>query len=140
MTNSLNAQLIAEGHAYPAYYTGLPTDLRNQLTNLANDAKTNGSDIWQVDISLSDTQVNNADNLEQLSMWPKLYRRLFTYFADDNTGIGDFEEWLRDDGKRDDELWIISRGEFGNMHDIFTITDNEIRMTISPDDIVIVPG
>ena len=139
MTSSLNAQLMAGGHAYPAYYSGLPADLRDQLTNLASDARNNGSGIWQVDVSLSGAQVGRASDLEQLAMWPKLYRRLFAYFADGNAGIGGFGTWLREDTSRDDKLWIISRGELGNMHDIFTVTDKEIRMIVSPEDIVIVP-
>lgn len=139
MTSSLNAQLVMEGHAYPTYYTGLPTDIRNKLTELENNARNTGLGIWQVDISLLGARVRDASDLEQLAMWPKLYRRLFTYFAEDNIGIGDFEAWLRDNAKKDDELWIISRGELGNMHDIFTTTDDKIQMKVRPNDIVIVP-
>ena len=32
---SLNAKLMSGGQVYPAYYTGLPVDLRERLTRLA---------------------------------------------------------------------------------------------------------
>ena len=138
MNRSLNAQLMGEGQAYPAYYTGLPTDLRNQLTSLAHSARDNGLGLWQVDVSLPGAPVHSAADLEQLAIWPKLYRRLFAYLQA-NAAISGFEAWLREDPERDDELWIISRGELGNMHDIFAVAEDEIRMIVHPDDIVIVP-
>jgi hypothetical protein len=47
--------------------------------------------------------------------------------------------WLRADSDRDDNLWIISRGEFANMHDIFDVRGNTISMLYWPEDLIIVP-
>lgn len=139
MARSLNAKIVAEGFAYPAYYTGLPVDLRDWLTRITKRARRKEMSIWQVDVSLSGTQISNASDLEKVAQWPKLFRRLFTYFKGDNEGLDGFEEWLRSDTSRDDMLWIISRGELGNMHDIIEITDSEIKILYYPEDIVIVP-
>jgi endonuclease YncB( thermonuclease family) len=139
MGESLNARLIEGGHAYPAYYTGLPTDLRGRLTALASEAQAKSAGLWKTDVSMSGARVQKADDLERHALWPKLYRRLFAYFADGNKGLRDFEQWLRADADRDDELWIISRGELDNMHDIFNVAGNRLRMEVSPEDIVITP-
>lgn len=55
------------------------------------------------------------------------------------TGLTKLESWLRNEPGKDDVLWIISRGELGNMHDIFEVTGNKIKMTLSPEDLIIVP-
>jgi endonuclease YncB( thermonuclease family) len=139
LENSLNAQLASIGHAYPTFYTGLPTDLRNRIILLATNARNNNLGLWQVDESRSGIQIQEEDDLEQFSIWPKLYRRLFSYFSDVNNGLANFEEWLREDRTRDDELWIISRAELGNVHDIIEIEDNIISLNVDPEDIIIVP-
>lgn len=84
-------------------------------------------------------QGKKATDLEKLAMWPKLYRRLVSYFADDNTGLSKFYKWLHDEHPdKDDQLWIISRAEFGNIHDIFEVKGNKLKMTVSAEDMVIV--
>jgi len=139
MVESLNAQLIASGHVYPCYYTGLPTDLRNKLTDLVNGARNCGSGIWSVDVTSSGAQVRNVMDLGHHAMWPKLYRRLIAFFSEGHTDISSFDSWIRQDPKRDDQLWIISHGELGNMHDVLTLVDKTIRLRVRPEDMVILP-
>ena len=139
MGRSLNAELVSEGQSYPSYYSGFPSDLRNRLTQLSRSAQNPRRGVWEVDVSKSGGQVTNVSTLEKLALWPKLYRRLFTYFSEGNSGIGGFEAWLRGDPERDDELWIISRGELGKMHDIIDVTGTKIKMVYRPEDIVIRP-
>ena len=139
MAESLNAQLLAGGYVYPIYYAGLPTDIRNKLTDLVNGARNRGSGIWNVDVSLSGAQVKSAEDLEHYAMWPKLYRRLTAFFAEGHRDISDFDSWIRQDPRRDDQLWILSHGELGNLHDIFALADKTIRLKLRPEDIVILP-
>jgi endonuclease YncB( thermonuclease family) len=139
MARSLNAKLVGDGSAYPAYYTGLPYNLRDRLTSIAKKAMRREKGIWKVDVSLSGTQIADESVLKKVAQWPKLFRRLVSYFHDGNVGVNEFETWLREDTDRDDNLWIISRGEFGNMHDIVEVTGNAIKMVFSPEDIVISP-
>lgn len=139
MEESLNAQLIAGGFVYPSYYSSLPTDLRNKLTELVNTARNSGSGIWSVDLSSAGAQVKSADDLQNYAIWPKLYRRLIVFFSEGHEDVADFDSWIREDRKRDDQLWVISRGELGNMHDILAVRDKTIRLTVKPEDIVMVP-
>ena len=139
MAKSLNAKLVGDGIAYPAYNTGLPVDLRDRITGIAKRAKRRNRGLWKVDVSLSGTRIRDESDLEKAAQWPKLFRRLTSYINGGNTGLTGFDSWLCDSDK-DGPLWLISRGELGNLHDIFKVNGDDIRMVFSPDDIVVVPG
>lgn len=145
LDQSVNAMLMKAGHVYPAYYGarentgGLPWDLRNHLTDLADRAWELNKGVWAVDKSRSNPKIKNKAELMKLAIWPKLYRRLAVYFNDGNTGLGNFENWLRAEPDRDDRLWIIPRAEEGNMHNIFEINGNKINMRFWPEDLIIIP-
>jgi endonuclease YncB( thermonuclease family) len=146
LDQSVNAMLMKAGQVYPAYYGarenigGLPWDLRNRLTELADNAWELDKGLWAVDVSMSYTRIRNKSELMELAIWPKLYRRLAKYFNDGNTDLRDFESWLREpNSERDDNLWIIPRAEEGNLHDIFNVRGNRISMLFEPEDLIIMP-
>ena len=76
--------------------------------------------------------------LEQLVIWPKLFRRIVPYLA---AGFGDFDgfdAWLRADPvHRDDGLFLLERLEPGNMHDVVRGAGSEIQLTVWPEDFII---
>jgi endonuclease YncB( thermonuclease family) len=144
LNRSINAKLMAEGHAYPAYYTernghgGLPWDLRERLTKLAQAAQ--GKGLWPADVSMQPTSIPGLPQLEKLAIWPKLFRRLVGYFKGTGGGLGGFDAWLRaDPDERDDEVWIIPRGELGRFHNVVKVEGGKIRMLYRPEELVIVP-
>lgn len=137
--SSFNAKLAKEGQAYPAFYTGLPTDVRNYLGSLTKRARQRHRGIWEVDASRSENLVAAPGDLGQIAIWPKLYRRLFAYFKDGNTTIAGFDNWIRENRGKDDSLWILSRAEFGNLHDIYEIDGDKIKMQVTAEDMVILP-
>lgn len=134
---SINAKLMAAGLAYPSYYTGLPSDLRNHFSSLSKGAKSKG--LWPKDRSQAGLAVPNAAALETSVIWPKLFRRLVAFMK---TGkpVSQFETWLLDDPKRDDKLWILSKAELGNMHDAVEVKTGKVRMVLDPSDLIIVPA
>lgn len=140
LKDSVNAKLMAEGEVYPGYYTGLPTDLRNHLTNDAIAARGANKGLWSKDSSLAWNQIASINALTPLAIWPKLYRRLFSFFKAGNNSITAFEAWLRQDShERDDQIWIISEAHLGNIHDIFEVSGTKIQMLYHPEELVIVP-
>jgi hypothetical protein len=139
LSKSINAKLAASGNAYPAYYTGLPTDLRNYISSLADDAKKHKLGVWKSDSSKAAATPTLAA-LEKLAVWPKLFRRLTSYFKDGNAGLAKFETWLRAKKDRDDEIWILSKGELGNLHDVVKINGNSIGMKYEAKDLIVKPG
>lgn len=136
---SVNAKLAKSGNAYPAFYTGLPTDLRNRVLGLANSARKAKSGLWPKDDTIKGATIANLTGLELLTIWPKLFRRLVSYFKDGNHGLANLDNWLRADPERDDQLWIISQAELANMHDVLRVSGNKLSMKYRPDDLIIVP-
>jgi endonuclease YncB( thermonuclease family) len=145
MNQSLNADLIRKGHVYPAYYApredvgGLPWDLRDHLTSLSDNAWAYDWGVWEFDVSRANPRIRNMDELTELAIWPKLYRRLALYFLDGNNGLAHFEQWLTDNDK-DDRIFILSRGENTHLHGTFEIRGNRINMRYWPEELLIYPG
>lgn len=138
---SLNTQLLADGMVYPLFYTTLPVDLTQHLTAIAIQAREGGRGLWPSAIATVENGVEIRDlaTVEQLVIWPKLFRRLAHYFAAGNVGLAQFDAWLRaDPTNRDDRLILPSR-ELGNMHDIIHIEGDTLRMVYQPEDLIIVP-
>lgn len=136
---SVNAKLARAGHAYPTFYSGLPTDLRNRIADLADAAYGAGDGLWRDEEGMDGASVPNLAQLEKRVIWPKLFRRLVSYFQDGNSGVAGFDAWLRADSKRDDKLWIIPLAEFGNLHDVVEVSGNTIAMKYWSEELVIVP-
>jgi hypothetical protein len=78
--------------------------------------------------------------LEQLVIWPKLFRRIVPYFAAVFANFDGFDGWLRADPvDRDDELFLLDRLERGNLHDIVHAAGDTIQMTVWPEEFIIDP-
>jgi endonuclease YncB( thermonuclease family) len=139
LDKSINADLARSGNAFPAFYTGLPVDLRRHVAKLTTTAKKSKKGIWSKDKTEIGLTVSSKTSLENAVIWPKLYRRAITYFKTGKTSIAGFDAWLRDNEKKDDGLWIISEGMKGNMHDVVKVSGNKLSMIYRPDDIVVEP-
>jgi len=137
LNKSINAKLAQSGNAFPAFYTGLPTDLRSRINALARSARKRG--FWPDDKTLKPTTIADLAKLEELVLWPKVFRRLVSYFKDGNKGVAKFEEWLRADKDRDDVLWIVPNSELGNMHDVIIVSGGKLSLRYSPEDLIVVP-
>jgi endonuclease YncB( thermonuclease family) len=153
LNRSLNAKLIAQGQAYPAFYSareingqrigGLPGPLRERLASLAIDSFNAGRGLWPVDETHDNPKIGNIQELQTLAIWPKLYRRLAKFFSDgtaNHNGMQGFIDWLHADlSGRDDRLWITTIGEMLNFSDILSVSGKRISMDHFPEDIIIVP-
>jgi endonuclease YncB( thermonuclease family) len=140
LKKTVNAQLAAAGQTYPGFYNTMPTDLRNYLSSLSQQARRGKKGLWRTDASLKGATVTSLDDLEQFRIWPKFFRRLVAFLKDKPSDFSKFDAWLRaKPSERDDDLWIISRGEAGNLHDVYRATAHRIKMLYDPHDLVITP-
>ena len=139
---SVNARLLEPGPAYPAFYTTLPAQLRALCAAHSRAARAAGTGLWARSTADPDGAARIADlaALEQLVLWPKLFRRLVPSLA---TGAGDldgFDAWLRADPvDRDDELFLLDRLESGNLHDVIRAAGDSVQLTTWPEDFIIRP-
>jgi endonuclease YncB( thermonuclease family) len=138
---SVNAQLLVAGMAYPAFYTTLPVDLKDHLAAQARVVREQALGLWPEDAPSVDESAEIADltAAQALVMWPKLFRRLVSYFQGGNTGLAKFDAWLREDRYSRDDYLQLSNGELGNMHDLVEITGNAMRLRYRPEDLVVLP-
>ena len=141
LDSSLNIFMLQQGQAYPAFYLSLPGELRDHLEEIVAAARTAATGLWVEDTANPTTiaHVPESTVLQQLVMWPKLFRRLAAYFPS-NTGLAGFDTWMRADQRNRDDRLILPNRELGNMHDILSVTAGDnIQLKYLPEDVVIVP-
>jgi endonuclease YncB( thermonuclease family) len=139
---SVNAELLAAGHAYPAFYATLPTALRSHLAESSTKARDAGVGLWPRSTADPNRSATVADlaALQGQVIWPKLFRRIVPYLAAGFTDFDGFDGWLRADPvHRDDELFLIKKLERGNLHDVVRASGHQIRLTEWPEDFIISP-
>ncbi len=141
MISSFNATLLQEGLVYPALYTTLPVPLRNDLAAITRFARDRRLGLWPTATAGVDAPASVPDlaAAEVLVMWPKLFRRLSSYFRQGNVGLAEFEAWLREDVRDRDDPVLLPGGVEGNLHDVFEVNGDTIRMTVQPEEVVIAP-
>jgi hypothetical protein len=132
---AVNASLLADGLAYPAFYGTLPAALRTHLAVSSRAARAAGLGIWPGSTATPDSTATVPDlaTLETFAIWPKLFRRLVPYLATGATGLDGFDSWLRADPvNRDDALFFLDRGESGNLHDLVVASGHRVHLTNGP--------
>jgi endonuclease YncB( thermonuclease family) len=140
----VNARLLAAGYAYPAFYTTLPAQLRNYLAGLSRSARSGqpALGLWSRSTADPNTAARIVDlaSLEQLVVWPKLFRRIVPYLAAGFANFDGFDAWLRADPvNRDDRIFLLDRLEPGNLHDIIRGVNQDIQLTVWPEEFIIEP-
>ena len=141
LNQSLNARLITEGLAYPAYYSSLNRNERHHLTHLANQAMKEKRGVWPLDPSLGEgAVVDRARDLSHLVLWPKLFRRLADFCRKNHPNLTRFPKWLRQRKRQNNRMEIISESRECMLDEIVETTQNTIRMRYLPQDLVVVTG
>lgn len=138
LPDSVNARLLAAGEAFPLYYNNLPAVLRDFLTVLAAQARTDNLGLWPADKSLKGIKATSNEDLKKHVFFPKLYRRLKDYFVKTGaTSLSGFDAWIRaDPANRDDAVWIIPIRELRHLHSTYKVSGNRIKMLFQPEDLV----
>ena len=138
LRQSFNHTALAEGLAYPTYYEGLFSDLRNELTSVVKTARANNLGLWPVDRSTAGFDATDLSVIiDDVAILPKLFRRLSDYMATKGTAVG-FREALALGG---DVVWDL-RNQNRTHFDTFIEQapgDVHIRMTRDPEELVFDP-
>ena len=141
LDDSLNTFMLRRGHAYAAFYLTLPAELRELLRGVASLARAGNAGLWAQATGTTDrpARITGLDMLQQLVIWPKLFRRLAPYFVQGNTNFDGLDAWLRADPRNRDDRLLLPTLELGNMHDLIVEDGEQIRLAHNVEDIVIVP-
>lgn len=138
---SLNVFMLRKGHAYAAFYLSLPVELREYLHGIAREARMAGAGLWPQATATTElaADIPGLAVLQQLVIWPKLFRRLAPYFTQGHTNFDALDAWLRADPRNRDDRLLLPNLELGNMHDMIVEEGSLIRLAYAPEDVVIVP-
>lgn len=165
LERSVNWQLIDAGLAYAELYTSMPLDLARHMARRVRQlrAEPPAGSIWsQEDLALGKSYVwdKRIASLEDLVMFPKLFRRLVDYAQALSTarspGKIKLMDWLRDASfarERDDRLLLppepgnadLPSCEFGNLHDLIEVrgedADKRVELALkhNPEDVIVLP-
>jgi len=141
LRESANFGQVADGLAYAELYDTMPLVLQNELRHGLETARTARHGFWPHE-NVSTThgsRISNLADLEDLVMWPKLFRRLAAYFAAGHAGLGAFDDWIREDSTDRDDSLRLPTGEAGNMHDTYEIHGDVLKLREDPWKLTIAP-
>lgn len=141
LNQSVNSQLVMAGLAYVEPYDTMPITLVQNMREVIATARRGQAGLFpSEDVSLANAaRISDLDELQGLVMWPKLFRRLASYFSSGHSGLGQFDSWIRQDPiHRDDSLRLPS-GEKANMHDAYIINGDTMQLQFNPEDLLIAP-
>ncbi|MFD9791148.1 nuclease [Streptomyces sp. NPDC059070] len=136
LQRTANLSQLAAGLAYPTYYTKLFVELRAAMTTAVQEARTAAEGLWPVDLTTTGAKIDGLASLTETAVvLPKLFRRLADYLV---LGAGDpslagFKAFL---DQRPDRLLVVSRGQFTPLSTIVEVTDQTVRLTEPPENLV----
>jgi hypothetical protein len=123
---SLNARLAEQGHAYPMFYATLPEQVRTWLGERYASARKARRGIWRVDRTTAGFALSGLAGLEDLAIWPKLFRRLASWYQ--AGGADGFVAWLV--GERDSDDVILVDGVERRMSSLVRVRDGVMELGI----------
>lgn len=141
LNDSVNAILVRSGLAYVEPYDTMPIALIERLRAIIAQARGNGGGMFgseSVGVGNSAT-IASLDDVQTLVMWPKLFRRLVTYFREGHDGLSEFDGWIREDPVRRDDTLRLPNGEKANMHDTYEISGDRLSLRFNPEALIIAP-
>lgn len=136
---SVNAQLLADGWVYPTFYSQLYVDIREQLTQLAIDARNANKGVWAEDSTLDGFRLSSRKQLtDELVILPKLFRRLAEYLSLDESGkvsLSRFSEFLT---AHNDRLYTVPAGQATSFATLVDRTGQTLKLTLPPEQIIFI--
>lgn len=141
---SANVRLLSDGLVYPLLYSTLETSLREVVASVAIGARAARAGVWAESTADPDSAADVSGGgaaIRELVMWPKLFRRLATYFAGGFRGLDGFVPWLlANPAERDDALVLSDTGAVVRLHQLLEVAGSSIRLTRWPETFVVLPA
>jgi len=72
-------------------------------------------------------------------MWPKLFRRLASFYADGETDLIRLDAWLQEDPRDRNDRLLLPDMRLGNLHDLIEVQGNQVNLVHRPEEVVTVP-
>jgi hypothetical protein len=132
---SVNAEMLRSGLAYPTYYKGLFPDLRAALTAITESARKANRGLWPSDRTNTGFAVTGLQSItEEHVILPKLFRRLASYLEAGGAVQG-FKDHL---ALLAEVVVIISTTHATHFDTVVNVAGNTVRMTEPPENLMFV--
>ncbi len=133
MQTSFNYLALAQGLAYPTYYTGLFFDLRNAMTAAVVKARQQKLGIHRDDVTTKGVTINSlAIVIDQFPILPKLFRRISEYVG----SVGSIKGFKESLAKAKEPVYDLRQGNFTHFDTFIEQKGNRIRLTRRPEELV----
>ncbi|MEU1075728.1 MULTISPECIES: nuclease [unclassified Streptomyces] len=136
LRQTANLAQLADGLAYPTYYTKLFVGLRAAMTEAVREARTAAGGLWPVDLTATGAKIDGLGSLTGTAVvLPKLFRRLADYLVlgDGDPSLAGFKAFL---DQRADRVLIVPKGQFTTLSTVVEVADQTVRMTELPENLV----
>jgi endonuclease YncB( thermonuclease family) len=136
LRKSLNYKSLASGNSYPLFYDTLFANLRTSFTHATQAARKAKLGIWKKDLTSKGLAAANEADLELRGViFPKLFRRLTSYFATGSSDLQAFLPWL---AATKEQVLDLTTGNFTHLDNTLALRNGKLRMTLLPEQLVIV--
>ena len=136
LRKSLNYKLLASGNAYPLFYDTLFAALRTSFSEAAAKARAERRGLWAEDKSTGGIKLAGEADLESHSViFPKLFRRLTSYFDSGGASLDGFLPWL---ANTKEQVLDLSTGNFTHFDNVLALRRGKLRLTREPEQLVFV--
>lgn len=133
---SANYQLVAEGLAYPTFYSKLYAELRQALIEATVNARSKNLGLWPDDVTNQGFTIKSLKTLTQdVVILPKLFRRLLSYLAI-NDGSADLDGLMDFLEASEDRLLVLSEGRITGFDNLLEVAGQTLKLTRQPEDLV----
>ncbi|WP_354637386.1 nuclease [Kitasatospora camelliae] len=139
VNQTANHHLLSHGLVYPTFYSNLPRELRLDMADTAEQARTSAvpGSVWAKDATMTGATITGLSSItDDLVILPKLFRRLADYIRLFGPSLTCFPAYLAGEGE---EFHIPEQEEsIRGLQHIVAITDNTVKLTRDIEDIVLV--
>jgi hypothetical protein len=136
LKKSLNYKSLASANAYPLFYDTLFAALRATFAQAVQAARADKKGLWKHDRSTKGLAAVSEADLEQRGViFPKVFRRLTSYFDGGASGLSGFLPWL---AKTKEQVLDLTTGNFTHLDNVLAVKNGKIRLTRQPEELVIV--
>lgn len=140
MRTSGNYAMLESGLAYPTFYSLLYVDLRKSMADAANKARAESRGVWLKDVTTEGFEVTSREQLSELVILPKLFRRLVDYVDLDETGGASLDGFAHYLDTRNDRLFTVPDGQSTELSTLVTVDGQHLKMTIPAERVVFIEG
>ncbi|MFQ4145991.1 thermonuclease family protein [Chlorogloeopsis sp. ULAP02] len=137
LRQSINYNLLQEGHAYPMFYDTLYKELRDEMVAATEEARAANREIWSSDRSTDGFEVDVPPDLSALPpIFPKLWRRLQSFYQRRSNRNKGLEAFIRELSRGKDRLFTIPDQRWIKFSTALQVDGNNIKMLYKPEEMV----